>query len=95
MPNNPGGFRQTEKSIPREFIEKSPNGDQYILKKSMYKSLIGGEHKYYGSLPYFNREENAYKGKTFTEEEIMNVYTHCCKSFFWFGYPMTKSFVNY
>ncbi|WP_321317965.1 hypothetical protein [Labilibaculum sp.] len=59
--------------IAQEFVEKSPKDGTFILKKSLYKSLIGGEHNYYGGIPNFNREKNAYKGRTFSEEELMNI----------------------
>lgn len=59
--------------IIQEYVDENPTGKGYILKKSLYKSLIGGEHNYYGSIPNFKRDENAYKGKIFSEEDLMNV----------------------
>ena len=62
-----------DSNMVQEFVEKSPIGEGFMLKKSLYKSLVGGEHSFYGGIPNFNREENAYKGRTFKKEELMNI----------------------
>ncbi len=69
----PGIVNFIDSTIAQEFVEKSPKDNTFVLKKSLYKSLIGGEHNYYGGIPNFNREENAYKGRTFSETELMNI----------------------
>ena len=69
-------------SMVENFVENSPIGDGFVLNKSLYKSLIGGEFKYYSFIPNFDREANAYKGRTLSKEELLNIvyakdiYTH-------------------
>jgi len=70
-------------SLIENYVEKSlKDHNKFVLKKSLYKSLVGGEKKFYSFIPEFDREKFAYKGKSFSKQELLNIvyakgaYTH-------------------
>ncbi|MCT4614099.1 MAG: hypothetical protein N4A49_04390 [Marinifilaceae bacterium] len=60
-------------NMAHDFAEFNELAGGYVLTKSLYKSLIGGEHDYYGGVPDFNRVRNAYKGRTFSIDQLLNL----------------------
>lgn len=68
-----GVLNAIDSIISDELISIAPQKNKYVISKSLYKSLVGGEFGYYGSIPNFNRIKNAHKGRMFSKDEVLNI----------------------